>query len=69
MTRDQYGISTVVSQTSVLGDISGGTAKCWLFFFSRLLKSPGNFSGKKNCFMRALFEFKTKVSTILTTIQ
>ena len=29
-------------------------------FFSRLLKSPGNFSSKKNCFMLALFEIKTK---------
>ena len=31
VTRHQYGISAVVSQTSFRGEISGGVAKCRLF--------------------------------------
>ena len=31
VTRYQYGISTLVPQTSFFGDTSGGVAKCRLF--------------------------------------
>ena len=31
VTRHQYGISALVSQTSFHGESSGGVAKCWLF--------------------------------------
>ena len=31
MTRDQYGISALVSHTSFRGETSGGIAKCRLF--------------------------------------
>ena len=31
VTRHQYGISALVSQTSFGGETSGSVAKCWLF--------------------------------------
>ena len=31
VTRHQYGISTLVSQTSFCGETSGSVAECWLF--------------------------------------
>ena len=31
VTRHQYGISALVSQTSFHGDTSGSVTKCWLF--------------------------------------
>ena len=31
VTRHQYGISVLVSQTSFGGETSGGVVKCWLF--------------------------------------
>ena len=41
MTRDQYGISALVSQTSFRGDTSGGVAKCWLSSQATFTKSLG----------------------------
>ena len=35
MTRHQYGISALVSQTSFGGETSGSVAKCWLFSQAR----------------------------------
>ena len=32
VTPHQYGISALVSQTSLDGETSGSVAKCWLFF-------------------------------------
>ena len=32
VTRHQYGISALVSQTSLRGKSSGGVTKCWLYF-------------------------------------
>ena len=31
VTRHQYGVSALVSQTSFGGETSGSVAKCWLF--------------------------------------
>ena len=40
VTRHQYGISTLVSQTSFGGESSGGEAKCWLFSQADTAKIP-----------------------------
>ena len=44
VTRHQYGISTLVSQTSLHGETSGGVAKCRLF--SQAKVSPASSSQK-----------------------
>ena len=43
VTRHQYGIFALVSQTSFGGKTSGSVAKCRLFFQAVTLSSTGNF--------------------------
>ena len=42
VTRDQYGISSLVPQTSFGGKTSGGVAKCRLFFSGHLKTTLGS---------------------------
>ena len=41
VTRHQYGISTLISQTSFRGETSGGVAKCCLFCQAKAVKIDG----------------------------
>ena len=42
VTRHQYGISALVSQTSLRGETSDGVAKCRLFSQAKLVSYRGN---------------------------
>ena len=52
VTRHQYGISVVVSQTSFLGETSGGVAKCRLFSQANLFEEEKE--GGTQSFRRAV---------------
>ena len=47
VTRNQYGISALVSQTSFRGEISGGVSKCRLFSEAR--STDGMLSMSEKC--------------------